>query len=305
MCPSDPVSRVVHFGQYEVDPTAGELHRKGRKIPLREQPFRVLLMLLEHPGEVVSREQLDLCLWPENTFVDFDTGLNKAINRLREALGDSAEHPRYIETLPRRGYRFIAPVEDTSGQTPNKARSGGVRLLSRRRTALSAAIVAALLAAGLALHLTGFHIYAPARQGVHPPPRPAKIESIAVLPLENLSSDHELESFADGMTDTLITKLGEIPSARVISRQSIIRYKRSKQSLPEIAYGLKADAVVEGTVQRLGHRVRINIQLVQAGADRHLWAKTYKADSNDLLAFEEKVTEDIVHQIERAISSAQ
>ena len=305
MCPSDPVSRVVHFGKYEVDPTAGELLKDGQRIRVQEQPFRVLLMLLGHPGEVVTREQLRLSLWPENTFVDFDTGLNKAINKLREALGDSAEHPRYIETLPRRGYRFIAPLEEALERASGEPPPPGTWLRMRRRTVWAATIVVALLVAALVFHFAGIHFGAPGPLGTHHPPPPPRIESIAVLPLENLSSDHELESFADGMTDTLITKLGEIPSARVISRQSIIRYKRSKQSLPEIAYGLKADAVVEGTVQRLGHRVRINIQLVQAGADRHLWAKTYKADSNDLLAFEEKVTEDIVHQIERAISSAQ
>jgi TolB-like protein/DNA-binding winged helix-turn-helix (wHTH) protein len=292
----------IRLGAFEVNLKSGELYKEELQIRLQEQPFHVLLMLLEHRGEVVTREELRQALWPRDTFVDFDQGLNRAIKKLREALGDSAEHPRYIETLPKRGYRLIAPLEDLSRQTPSRARPGGVRLLSRRRARLSAAAVAGLLAAGFALHLAGIHLHAPGRDEVRPPPGPAEIESIAVLPFENLSSDAELEGFADGMTDSLITKLGEAPSLRVISRQSIIRYKRSKKSLREISQALKADAVVEGTVQHSGNRLRINIQLVQTGADRHLWAKTYETSSKDFLTVEEEVTQDVFRQIETKLT---
>ncbi len=199
-------SQIIHFSTFELDVRAGELRKQGVKIRLQEQPLRILEMLLAHPGQLVTREELRSRLWPFESFVDFDHGLNKAINKLREALGDSAESPRFVETLPRRGYRLIA----TSG------RSSG------------------------------------------------RVESLAVLPLEDLSHDPAQEYFADGLTEALITSLAHISALRVTSRTTAMTYKGAHKSVPEIARELGVDAVVEGTVQRSGERVRISAQLIQA-----------------------------------------
>src|SRR6201993_1004234 len=198
--------QVVCFDVYEADLRSGELRKSGLRVRLPEQPFQVLAILLEHPGEVVTRESLQKRLWPHGTFVDFEQGLNTAVKRLREVLDDSAETPRLIETLPRRGYRFIGS-----------------------------------LAA-----------------------KPGRIESLAVLPLENLSGDPDQDYFAEGMTEALITSLAKIGALRVVSRTSVMQYQGVRKPLREIAQELQVDGVIEGTVQRSSARVRISIQLIHA-----------------------------------------
>jgi TolB-like protein len=206
--------RALKFGSFEADLAACELRKSGAKIRLQGQPFRVLALLLENVGQVVTREELRQKLWPADTFVDFDNGLNTAINKIREALGDSADNPRFIETLSRRGYRFLG---DLNGS-------------------------------------------------------PDRIQSLLVLPLENLSGDPEQEYFADGLTEALITSLAKIGALRVLSRTTAMHYKSVRRPLPEIARELGVDAVAEGTVLRAGERVRISVQLVHAPTDTHLWA---------------------------------
>jgi len=240
---------VVRFGPFEADSRAGELRKDGVKLKLVGQPFEVLAMLLERPGQLVTREELRARLWPTDTFVDFDHGLNAAVNKLRDALSDSAEKPNYVETLPRRGYRFISAV--------------------------------------------GLHD----SQNLLGEPSSPKIQSLAVLPLENLSNDPEQEYFADGMTDQLITNLAQISALKVISRTSAIRYKGTKKSLPEIARELHVDAVVEGAVMWMGGRVRISAQLIEAPTDHHLWAASYERDLCDVLSMQEEVTRAIVSEI--------
>jgi DNA-binding winged helix-turn-helix (wHTH) protein len=176
--------QLIRFGFFELDTRSGELRRQGAKINLQEQPFQVLVLLLGRPGEVVTRDELSRQLWPENTFVDFERGLNKAINKLRTALRDDAEKPSFIETLPQRGYRFIAPVENLA------LVRGHVRLQN-----------------------------AP------------QIDSLAVLPLDNLSGDSSQEYFSDGLTEELICAVARIASLRVISRTSVMPYKASPKSL--------------------------------------------------------------------------
>jgi len=242
-------SSVIHFGVFEADLRAGELRRNGSKVKLQEQPFQILAMLLERPGEIVTREELRARLWSADTFVDFDHGLNSAIRRLRDALGDSAENPSLVETLGRRGYRFISAV--------------------------------------------GFHD----SQTLLGEPSSPKIQSLVVLPLENLSKDPEEEYFTDGMTDQLITNLAQIGALRVISRTSAMRYKGTKKSLPEIARELHVDAVVEGAVMWVGARVRISAQLIEAQTDHHLWAASYERDLRDVLSMQEEVTRAIVSEI--------
>ena len=276
--------RCLRFDVFQVDLRSGELRKQGHRVKLQEQPFQVLAMLLERPGEVVTREELRQPLWPADTFVDFDHGLNIAINKLREALGDSADTPRFIETLPRRGYRFIAPVQ-------------GVRPASAGRRTVRPLVLGALGVVTLALVLVGLNVgglRTRLLRGTTVPP----IQSLAVLPLENLSGDPGQEYFADGMTDELITDLAQISTVRVISRTSVMRYKGARTPLQEIARQLNVDAVVEGTVARSGNRVRVRAQLIRVADDRHLWAESFERELQDVLALQSEVASAIARQVQ-------
>ncbi|MEP7365974.1 MAG: winged helix-turn-helix domain-containing protein [Acidobacteriota bacterium] len=256
------------------------------KVKLQEQPFQVLAALVERPGEVVSREELQKRLWPEGTFVDFERGLNKAINRVREALEDDAENPRFIETLPQRGYRFLAPVETATAEIAVEPAPQPAPSLPRRRGVLA-------LAGGLAatLAVPGYYL-------LRTPVR--RIESIAVLPLENLSDDPTQEYFSDGMTDELIGELAHIRSLRVVSRTSVMQYKKGgrRKSLPEIARELNVDAILEGTVLQSGGKVRITAQLIRAQDDRHLWSEKYERNLTEVLALQSEVAREVAREIQ-------
>ncbi len=287
-------SRTVRFGDFEADLSAGELKRSGLKLRLAGQPFEILSVLLERPGEVVTREELRARLWPDNTFVDYDHSLNAAINKLREALGDSAEEPRFVETLPRRGYRFVGRVDGAAAASAPvllreraslvEARSHSVR---PSKTWRSAAVAAALVAV-LALFLLLWHNV----QSTTP-----RIQSLAVLPFSNLSNDPEQEYFADGMTEAVIARLSQIGALHVISRTSAMHYRGTKATLPQIAKELDVDAVVEGTVQRAGSRVTVTAHLVPAATDKSLWARTYERDLRDVLQLQGEVAGSIVDGI--------
>jgi DNA-binding winged helix-turn-helix (wHTH) protein len=227
-------SRTVRFGAFEVDLRAGELRKNGIKIKLQEQPFRVLVTLLEHAGNVVTREELRRELWPTDTFVDFEHGLNAAVKQLRDALGDSAEKPRFVETLARRGYRFIAPV-DKPGAPPLAPHRDGARSARATCTACDCSDRrgAGHRRAGWSLNWAGTHRWGIGASG-------KKIESLAVLPLQNLSHDPEQEYFSDGMTDALTTQLSKAGTLWVTSRTSAMQYKGTHKSLPEIARELKS-----------------------------------------------------------------
>lgn len=301
---------LVRFKTFELNLQTRELHRHGLKLRLQGHPIDVLEMLLKQPGELVTREALQKELWPDDTFVDFEHGLNSTINRLREALGDKADAPRFIETLPRLGYRFIAPVKapiaespalpTEVGETPVADRPAEAAVRPAPSKRWMAWVTAALL--GTLAILPSINIFGlrdRLLEHVLPIPR---IESIAVLPLESLSRDPEQEYFADGMTDALLTDLGRIGALRVISRQSIMRYKGSKKPLPEIARELNVDAIVEGTVQRSGDQVRITAQLLQGKTDRHLWAESYQRDFRDVLNLQGEVAQDIAREIKVTLS---
>jgi TolB-like protein/DNA-binding winged helix-turn-helix (wHTH) protein/Flp pilus assembly protein TadD len=312
---ADPVQSraLIHFGAFEVDLSSGELRKNGVKVRLPDQSFQVLAMLTENPGKVVTRDELRKKLWPGDTFVDFDDGLNSAVLRLRNALGDSAETPRFVETLPRRGYRFIAllngsiPVAQppVDGFAEPKVAPARVTRKFSGQLGVAAAVLAAVLAALLALNVGG------ARRRFFSRRAPVRIHSLAVLPLENLTGDPAQEYFADGMTDALITDLAQIRALRVISRTSAMHYKGAKKTLSEIARELGVDAVIEGTVVRSGEHVRIDAQLIQANTDRHLWAKSYESDLRDVVALQGDVAREIAKEIqiqvtpqERALLSA-
>lgn len=306
--------RNVRFGVFEADLEGGELRKHGLRLKLPEQPFQILSMLLARPGEIVSREELRERLWPSDTFVDFDHGLNNAVMRLREVLGDSSDHPRFIETLPRRGYRFIAPVERKNEGANGALETGagvapaGVREAGRTSIATTAVVpahgrfsipriallAAAVLAGSVLISAIAVHYVrgVDASKG-----KGTRSNSLVVLPLENLSGDKEQEYFADGMTDDLIANLAKIRSLRVVSRSTAMAYKGTHKPVSQIAAELNVDAVVEGTVMRVGNRVRITAELVQVSTDQHLWADTYESPIGDVLALQNRVSSAIVDEI--------
>lgn len=293
-------SRVLRFAAFEVDIEAGELPKSGVRQRLAGQPFQVLRLLLEHPQEIVTREQLQQRIWPKDTFVNYDLALRKAITRLREVLGDSAQSPRFIETIPRRGYRFIIPLTP-SGDTGAIAELPGPQKPWWSRRVLQVGLMPGLGAAVIVLALLVLAADGFFWRGSGATAAPG-IGSLAVLPLQNLSADPAQEYFSDGMTDALITDLAQIGSLKVISRTSVMHYKKTEKTLPEIARELKVDGIVEGTVQRFGDRVRITAQLIHAPSDKHLWANSYERDVPDVLALESEVAADIAHQVQARLT---
>jgi TolB-like protein/DNA-binding winged helix-turn-helix (wHTH) protein/Flp pilus assembly protein TadD len=280
----------VRFGPFELDRRSGELSKFGRKLRLQDQPFQILVLLLDRPGDVITREELQQKLWPRDTFVDFDHGLNNAIKRLREALSDSAEKPRYVETLPRRGYRFVAALETVASQPgalPIATPAAQVAVVAgrswRRPLIVGAVVLIAVL--GTAAFIVRRRV--PAAPVIH---------SIAVLPLDNLSGDPAQDYFADGITDALTTELAQVGSLRVISRTSAMQYKGVKKPLRQIGQELNVDAVVEGSVRRDKDRVWITAQLIDASRDRHLWAQSYEREVGDLPALQGEIASDLIHR---------
>ena len=310
---TDHLPERISFGEFQLHLRTRELQKCDEIFDLQEQPFLVLMALLERPGQLVTREELIKKLWPADTFVDFEHSLNKAVKRLREALADPADEPRFIETLPRRGYRFIGtltavsdlvtdlPATQTTTELASQSPGASLPQTSRRhRAAWISALAFLLIASAVALWVS-------VRRGrnSHALNTDMPIRSLAVLPLENLSGDASQDYFADGMTDELITDLGQISALRVISRTSAMQYKGARKSLPQIARELNVDAVVEGTVLRSGDRVRITAQLIQAHSDQHLWAETYQGDLRDILALQSRVCSAIATQIRIKLSPQQ
>ena len=304
-CPMATQPRVadrLRFDGFELNVRAGELRKNGVRLRLRGQPLQVLEILLERAGDVVTRGELQCLIWSTDTFVDFDHSLHNAIARIREVLGDSAESPRYIETLPRRGYRYIGPIDNFHTlrlveEMPDRASEPVANVHPRKRKRTVVLVAGSLLALGVIAATIWPFVHA--RKAVQP------IRSLAVLPLDNLSGDPSEEFFADGMTDQLITDLAKVGSLRVISRTSVMQYKGAKKSLPEVARELKVDAIVEGSVVRSGQRVRVTAQLIQAPADRHLWAETYDRDLGDILNLQGEVAAAIAEQVRAKLTRQQ
>jgi TolB-like protein/DNA-binding winged helix-turn-helix (wHTH) protein/Tfp pilus assembly protein PilF len=300
--------RVYRFGGVELDTRTGELVRDGQKVWLHDQPLQLLLALLGHPGELLSREELTSRLWPDGTLVDFDRGLNKAVNKLRDALGDSADEPRFIETLPRRGYRFVGTIETEQTESEKPVGPAGAPVqepgTSRGNRRLTSLIVGAVLV--IAVSVAGTRIALNHDASVKSlKPGHLQIGAIAVLPLENLSGDPEQAYFVDGMTDALITEASRAGTMRVVSRTTILRYKGTRLTTKQIGRELGVDAIVEGTVLRSGNRVRITAQLIQVLTDNHLWAQSYERDLTEVLQLQRDVAEDIARHVGRVITTAE
>jgi TolB-like protein/DNA-binding winged helix-turn-helix (wHTH) protein len=305
------------FGVFEVDVQARELRKKGSRVKLQQQPFELLVILLEHPGQVVSREDLRQRLWPADVYVDFDRGLNKAMVKLREALGDSSDSPIYVETLPRVGYRFIGPLQagiasapvaaDVAAATPQLefASNGNAAIAAQPETAALPSSVPqrksrwwlalGFVAAFLAIFALGTMW---ARR--HRAALVAPIRSIAVIPLDNLSGDPAQDYLAAGMTDELTTMLAKNSNLRVVSRTSVMQYKGAHRPLPQIARELGVDGILEGSVERTGDKVHMTIQLIQAPSDSHVWAESYDRSANDLVT----LPSDAAHSIAKKLNAS-
>jgi TolB-like protein/DNA-binding winged helix-turn-helix (wHTH) protein/Tfp pilus assembly protein PilF len=276
------VPSVIRFGVFEVDVAARQLRKSGIKVKLEQQPLEVLLLLLGRPGEVVTREELRGRLWPDGVHVDFDRSLNKAVVKLREALGDVAESPRFIETRPRHGYRFIAPVELRVQVEENVASPAS----KKPRTLVWGACAAAILWAGATLIWRTIQV----RHTSH-------VSSIAVLPLRNLSGDPNQEYLASGMTEVLTTGLAQLGALDVIASSSTQRYQKMDKPPAQIARELNVDALVDGSVQRSGNRVLVTARLIDGTTARQLWARSYERDYRDALSLQAEIANVIAEEI--------
>jgi TolB-like protein/Tfp pilus assembly protein PilF/DNA-binding winged helix-turn-helix (wHTH) protein len=293
-------SNVIGFGVYEFNVVTRELRKDGMRMRLEGQPLTILEMLLERPGELVTREELRNKLWPGETFVDFEHSLNAGVKRLRAILGDSAEQPRYIETQARRGYRFIAPLDRAGSvaQEPARVPPPSVETAQARLTARSRWVIVTIALCIVGLLGLGWH-RRPSRPVAAPVP---VIRSLAVLPLANLSGDPSQDYFADGMTEEVIGRLSTIRGLRVISRTSVMQFKRTQPSVPEIAKMLHVDGIVEGSVMREGDHVRVHAQLINAATDQHIWSESYDRDLRDTLALESEVAQAIARKVEVTVT---
>jgi len=304
----------LRFGVFEVDVQTRELREKGAKVKLQQQPFELLLILLNHPGEVVTREELRQKLWPADVYVDFDRGLNKAMVKLRDALGDSSDSPLYIETLPRMGYRFLLPVNGETRTTEQTKSAGSplraevnkpelsevqvdeaARRILNRETRSWLQRPWLLLALGTLILISGVTATLAMRtfRTAAAPP----IHSLAVLPLENLSGDAGQDYLANGMTDELITMLAKNSSLRIVSRTSVMQYKGAHRPLPQIARELGVDEILEGSVTRYGDQVHMTIQLIQAASDSHVWAESYNRGANEAVSLPRQAALTIAKQL--------
>jgi TolB-like protein/DNA-binding winged helix-turn-helix (wHTH) protein/Flp pilus assembly protein TadD len=302
-------ARILRFGPFEVDLRSREIRKGGITVHLQEQPFRLLEVLSERPGTLVTREELRQRLWPADTFVDFDRGLNNAVRRLREALGDSAESPRFIQTLSRRGYRFIAPLSPvaapaavaapaSTGDTPPEKPGPEPPPAPGRRAARVAAIVGAVAAAvGGTLYLAT----------LRPPSGSRGRVTLVVLPFANLTGDAEQEYFSDGLTEELIAQLARLQPERlgVIARTSAMHYKGARKRADEIGRELGVDYLLEGTCRRSGNRVRVTVQLVDTRDQAPLWSETYEHEVRDVLQLQASLARDVAAQIRLRLSRAE
>ncbi|MDH4109110.1 MAG: winged helix-turn-helix domain-containing protein [Gammaproteobacteria bacterium] len=275
---------IVRFGDFEMDTAALELKRDGQRLRLQIQPFRVLQVLVENAGRPVSREEFRQRLWPSNVCVDFDHGLNNAIARVREALGDSSGEPRYIETLPRVGYRFVCPLHLTDAKLPAPDIPPPVRLTDRRSLAGIAASLAAILLAILAHEIA-------------PTAAPTDIRSVAVLPFRDLSGELNQQYFAEGLTDALVTRLAQNSNLRVVSRRSAEIAADGGKSLQNIATELGVEGIIESSFVLQDDDIRIDVQLIRVADDSHARARSYLRRLDNLFSLQAEIASDIALEI--------
>jgi TolB-like protein/DNA-binding winged helix-turn-helix (wHTH) protein/Tfp pilus assembly protein PilF len=302
---SNPLPAIFRFGAFEVDSRTGELRKNGMRIRCQEQPLQVLVALLERPGELLSREELRQRVWLEDTFVDFDHALNTAVKKIRAALNDEADSPRYLETVPRRGYRFIAPVktEMMPGPTNEDPAVSDVELpeahrpLVNRRTAVLAAALVAVVGGG--------YYWSNHRARASDNNAPGRT-MVAVLPFENMTNDPSQEYFSDGMTEETISQLGRLNSQNlgVIARTSAMKYKHSGKSAREIGRELNSDYLLEGSIRREGSRVRVVAQLIRVADQSPRWSHQFEYEFGEPLYIETDAATEIANMVHTALEPA-
>jgi len=318
MTSTDRVPGSYRFGLFDVDERRGEVRKQGLRLRVRGRPLDILLILLERPGELISRDDFRTRLWSADTFVDFDHGLNTAVNRLRELLGDSADNPRFIETIPRKGYRFIAPVEVLTARDPVLAplpapepEPVGTPLTSPPLPIQEPPPPVARttgwrwpLAIGVLLSMVMGAVFLSSRLSTTAPPAPASQMRLAVLPFENLSQDADQEFFSDGFTEEMISELGALEPGRlgVIARTTSMQYKNTKKNAGQISAELGVDYLLEGSVRRSGDRLRITAQLVEAKTQTQLWAESYDRKAADVIGIQTEVAMAIAKSLTPALT---
>lgn len=298
-----PAVSSYKFGQFELDLRSYELKRDGEPLRLEKIPMELLILLVEHHGQLVTREQIIERLWGKEVFLDTEQGVNTAIRKIRQVLLDDPEKPQFLETVVGKGYRFVSNVTTKGNESPPSREDlppphGPQMTRNRTRDLWLIGAVSVLLLLGVVLWAVRYRVAWATKPRIT-----TSFHSIAVLPLENLSGDSSQEYFADGITDALITQLAKLHGLRVISRTSIMQYKSLRKPLPDIARDLSVDAVVEGSVSRSGNRVRVTAQLVDAHADRHLWAEEYDRDLREILSLQSELARDIAEKVRANISS--
>jgi TolB-like protein/DNA-binding winged helix-turn-helix (wHTH) protein len=304
-----PSRPVVRFGNFEVDLEAGELRQKGTQIKIQDQPLRILGALLERPGEVVTREQLSERLWPSDTFVDFEHSLNSAIKKLRQALQDDPDRPVFIETLPKRGYRFIAPMrvlaeaaEASLGVEELEGRDGGNAgvepLKTQTRTFGIAWVIGIVAVLGVLIAVATTYLTS-RRAPIGSVASTGKI-MLAVLPFENYSAEAEQEYLADGLTEEMITQLGSMDPERlgIIARTSAMKYKGARVGVDQIGKELGVAYVLEGSIRTEADRVRVTAQLIRVRDQTHLWARSYERSRGGILTMQQEVANAIANEIQ-------
>jgi len=318
---NDSADEVAVFGRFQFEFSTSHLRKDGTRLRVEDKPVRLLALLLRRAGRVVTREELQTLLWPPGIHVDYEHGLNKSVNKLRFVLSDDPENPKFIETLPRVGYRFIGPVQIVAGREPtapaapsvshevqphdpaapspdSSARQPDLVSTPLIKTQTRRWILAGLAATILAILSVLVLKQANARHS-------HAIRSLAVLPLRDLSPAPGQEYVADGITEELITSLAQSLPLRVISRTSVMRYKQTSEPITQIARELGVEAIVEGAVARAGDRVKVTLQLIDATEDRHLWAQSYERDFGDFLGMEAELSREVTTQIGHNLSVRQ
>lgn len=293
---------VVQFGEFEADLRSGELHKNGLRVRLQEQPFQVLAVLLARPGELVKREELRQQVWPQNTFVEFDHALNTAIKKIRIALEDDASAPRYIETIPKRGYRFVAEVRKVAGSSDPESDAGSHavapsperRWFPRTRTAVALGLI-------LLLSLVVLGI----RSRMSPRESTGNRIVLAVLPFEDWTDGAKHASRCDGIAQELITQFGGGESSRllVVPRAVCLRYRHSTKTIAEIARELHADYLLEGNVRGDARHVHVTVELIRASDETRVWGDEFNREPEDSLALESEVAAAIAGKIRSALLS--
>jgi TolB-like protein/DNA-binding winged helix-turn-helix (wHTH) protein/Tfp pilus assembly protein PilF len=320
--------KILKFGEFSLDCTRYEVRKDERALKLEKIPMELLILLAESDGRLVTREEIEEKIWGKGVFVDAEHGINTAVRKVRQALGDDPDEPKFVQTVQKKGYRFIADVkvvaeggagreatQTTSPAAPTEAKASiategpatdrpdGFDPLTTKKSNRSKRKWAWIAAA--AVILLAWPVAKFAWPRLTRAEKEPKIRSIAVLPLENISGDKEQEFFADGMTDELITMLAKYPSLRVISRTSVMQYKGVRRPLPEIARELGVDGVIEGSVSRAQGRVRVRAQLIYAPTDTHLWAQSYDRDLGDALTLQQELARSIAERVNIATSPAE